>query len=92
MASRSGADTVCGRDDFGNRGKGSNASLADLGGQGRGIKRRINFEGDGLVVEVQGMGVRADAGVGMLGGVVIMQSGFGGLVRGHERQVLPAYS
>ena len=63
------------RNNFGDGGKGSDSGLADLGGKRRRIKRWINFEGDGLVVEVQKMLIVADAGVGVLGGVVVVQGG-----------------
>ena len=71
------------RNDFGNRGKGSHPGLADLGGYWHWIQRGVNFERNGLVVEIEGMLIGADAGVGMLGGVVIVQGDFGIVVGGH---------
>ncbi len=69
--------------DFGDGGKGSDSGLADLGGQRRGLECRVNLEGDGLVVEVQKVLVGADAGVGVLGGVVIVQRDFEISIVGH---------
>ena len=48
------------------------------------LQRGINFERQRLVVKVQGVRVCADAGVGVLGGVVIGLSSFGIAVVWHD--------
>ena len=66
-----------GRNDFGDGGKRGYAALTDLGRQGRRLQRGIDLERYRLVVEVEKMRVVVDAGVGVLGGVVIVPGGFG---------------
>ena len=61
------------RNNFRDGGECGDSRLADLGGQGRRLKRGVDLEGDRLVVEIQRMLVGADAGIGVLGGVVIVQ-------------------
>ena len=81
--------------DFGDGGEGGDSGLAEFCRQGRGLQRGINLERDGLVVEVQRMLIVADAGVGVLGGVVVVQGDFGIAVIGHVavgRTVTPIYN
>lgn len=73
------------RNDLGDGGKSSDSGLADLGGERRWIQRGVNLERDRLVVEVEGMLVVVDAGVGVLGGGVIGQGGVSIVVVGHVR-------
>src|SRR5882762_7729108 len=63
--------------------EGSDSSLAHLGWHARWLQRWVDLERQGLVGEVQEMGVSADAGVGMLGSFVVVQGRFGVGVVGH---------
>jgi len=64
-----------GGDAFGDAGEGSDAGLPHFAGQAHRLERRINLERERLIGPVHEMGVSADAGVGMFGGVVIGPSG-----------------
>src|SRR5258708_39485804 len=70
-------------DAAGDGGKGSHSGLAQLGRHARWLRRGVDLERQGLVVKVQGMGVGANAGVGMLGRFVVVPGGFGVGVVGH---------
>src|SRR5256885_12071976 len=63
--------------------EGGNASLAKLAGQAHGFERGINLERQRLVGPVHEMGVGADAGVGVLTGLVIGPGGLRIAVASH---------
>ncbi len=81
-----------GGDGRGDGREGGYAGLAHLAGQGHGLERRINLERQRLVVPVQEMGVGADTGVRMFGGVVIAPSGVKIAVVNHGNDELSSQS
>ena len=62
----------------------SHSNLTHLIRQARWLERGIDLEGQGLVGKVQGMWIGADAGVGVLRGVVIFKGRFDVVILWHD--------
>lgn len=58
--------------------------MAHLSGQRLWLKRGVNLEWLGLIVPIQEMQIVMDAGVGMLGSVVVLPSSLRIAVDGHS--------
>ena len=70
-------------------GKGSDASLAYLFGQRQRVQLSVDLEWQGLIVPIQEMQIVVDAGIGMLGSVVVAPSSFRISVDDHSSKNQP---